>query len=358
MIHLYLILLIIINIVGYQSLMTYTLNTKWIQTSFKHSLSTSLLKHSISHMIQSDNNITFNRDMTSKLEEIDYITPLWQSIREEARIVAQEDLQASVLISNAILAQNSFEETICNYLAMQLEGPLLLSTQIKNTFMDVIRKNNTISTTWALDLIATALRDSSYPNLVDVLLFSKGFHALAAYRVANSLWYSNREELARYFQSLISRTFGADIHPACKIGKGCYVAAGSHIVIGETASVGDDCSFKQGVTLGGTGKEHGDRHPKVKNNVYFSESCTILGNIVIDEGCIITPESVVTKPAPPYSLLSGVPAKVIKQLSSEEVKNMKQMIRDVVNVSPNTPFNDVYVKFCNEYLGELRSKIY
>eukprot|EP00981_Chlorochromonas_danica_P000851 scaffold198_cov169-Ochromonas_danica.AAC.22 len=289
--------------------------------------------------------------------EADTASPLWATIRKEAEIVAREDLQASVLISNAILAQKSFEEALCNYLAIQLEGPLLPATQIKNTFLNVVKKNESIAQAWAWDLLATALRDSAYPNIVDVFLFSKGFHALAAYRIANTLWYNQRDGLARFFQSLISRSFGSDLHPAAHIGRGCYFASGSHLVIGETASVGRDCSLEQGVTLGGTGKQHGDRHPKVGDRVSLKAGATVLGNIAIASDCQILADSVLTKSVPAYSILNGVPAKIVGNVDPAESVSLCRQIHSIVAAPLDTPWKDVYDIFCRDYLAELKGKI-
>ena len=142
---------------------------------------------------------------------------------------------------------------------------------------------------------------------------------MVTYRISHALWNKGRKSLATLIQSLSSRNFGADIHPACKIARGTTVAATSSIVIGETATVGRNCRISHGVTLGGTGKDAGDRHPKVGNGVFLRSGCTCLGNIIIGDGAEIQNGAVVTKPVPYFTRVSGIPAKFVKQLPKRDV---------------------------------------
>ena len=207
----------------------------------------------------------------------DPVKVVWETIRYEASVIAKGDLKAATIMATSVLAQPSFQEAVIEYVANHLETPLFQATQIRNLFDELCSKNPSLVCTMALDIMATALRDSTCPNAVSALLFNKGFHSLVTYRFSNALWYSGRDGLARYFQSLNSRTFGADIHPASRIGRGCMVSSGTGIVIGETAVVGDDTVIGHRVTLGGTGKESGDRHPKIGKGVYLSSGATIIG---------------------------------------------------------------------------------
>ena len=201
--------------------------------------------------------------VNERLLNNDFSGTLWDAIRYEASSISEGDLKAATLMSNFILSQPSFEAAVIDFVANQLETPLVQATTIRNLFADICEKDPQISSVWALDLMGSAMRDNSQPNAVSVLLFNKGFHSLVTYRIANALWHGGRDGLAIYFQSLTSRVFGADIHPACTIGHGCSLSSGTGIVIGETAVIGNDCSISHGVTLGGNGKEKGDRHPKV-----------------------------------------------------------------------------------------------
>jgi hypothetical protein len=198
-----------------------------------------------------------------KIDEDDHAGTVWETIKYEAQAISDGDLKAATIMYNSILSQPSFREAVIDYVSNQLETPLFTATQIRNLFAEVCDKRPQLPSIWALDMISYAMRDNSQPNMVSTLLFNKGFHSLVTFRIANALWYGGRDGLARYFQSLTSRTFGADIHPACTIGHSCVISGGTGVVIGETAVIGIDCLISHDVTLGGTGKESGDRHPKV-----------------------------------------------------------------------------------------------
>ena len=194
----------------------------------------------------------------------EYSGTLWDAICYEASAISESDHKAATLMSNFILSQPSFESAVIDFVSNQLETPLVQATSIRNLFAEICKKNPELSSVWALDLMASAMRDNSQPNAVSVLLFNKGFHSLVTYRSANALWLEGRDSIAIYFQSLTSRTFGADIHPACKIGHSCSLSGATGVVIGETAVIGNYCSISHDVTLGGNGKQKGDRHPKVR----------------------------------------------------------------------------------------------
>jgi serine O-acetyltransferase len=254
---------------------------------------------------------------------------LWNIIQQEGKSMAKEGFRSSSLIASSLLMENSFEEAIIDFVANQLDSSLMPATQLRNIFSDVLSENRSISCAWTCDLVATTVNDLDVSNFASVVLFNQGFHSMVSYRIANSLWYSGRDSLARYFQSIVSRRFSSDIHPAARIGSGCYMSKGTQCIIGETASVGDNCCFMQGVTLGGTGKEGGDRHPKVGNLVFFGTGVTVLGNIPIEEGSVINSLSVVTKPVEAYTRVGGIPAKKICSIDKNEVyEQMKKFLPD------------------------------
>jgi len=238
-------------------------------------------------------------------------TLLWDILQYEASLSYQIDKRTISLMANSILVQPTFEDALIDYVVNLLETPVFPATQLRCLFLDTLAKNESISEAWASDLLAATIYDDFAPNTLGVLLFNKGFHALIAYRIANTLWNTGRDGVAKLLQSLVSRTFSSDIHPACTIGPACFFSNGAELVIGETASVGRDCYFSHGVTLGGTGKESGNRHPKVGDSVYFGPHATILGNIPVHEGAVINTGAVVTKPVSPYTRVGGVPAKSI-----------------------------------------------
>lgn len=238
---------------------------------------------------------------TYTYHEIDYVSPVWDAILEEARAVAIADLEGSAIVTNLILSQPSFKEAVISHVANQLATPLLQATQIRNIFDKVVSEKQELPSLWALDILASITRSNKRPTPVRVLMFNPGFHSLVAHRVSNYLWETGRTELALYFQSLVSRIFKADIHPACRIGSCCYLSEATSVVLGETCVVGDDVSIRHGVTLGGSGKESGDRHPKVGDAVILSSGSTVLGNTRIGDGAIIDAKSVVTKDVLPYT---------------------------------------------------------
>jgi serine acetyltransferase len=223
--------------------------------------------------------LTLLPKVNDRLLKNDNSGALWDTICYEASAISEQDLKAATLMSNFILSQPNFEEAVIDFVANQLETPLFQATSIRNLFADICARNPQISAQWELDLMASAMRDFSQSNVVSVLLFNKGFHSLVTYRIANALWYEGRVGLATYFQSLLSRIFGADIHPACKIGYGCSLSSGTGIVIGETAVVGNDCCISHDVTLGGNGKDKGDRHPKVRVEIMNLFNIFILTSI-------------------------------------------------------------------------------
>lgn len=170
--------------------------------------------------------------------------------------------------------------------------------------------------------MASAMRS---PSIVDgsalnAVLFNQGLHALVCHRLSHRLWQKDRTGLAYYIQSTVSRKYSTDIHPAAQFGSAIYLNAGSAgVVIGETAVIDNDVTILQGVTLGGTGKERGDRHPKVKKNAILQQSCSVLGNIEIGECAIVTAKSIVTKPVPAFTKVSGVPAKYAGNVAKYDV---------------------------------------
>ena len=161
-------------------------------------------------------------------------------------------------------------------------------------------------------------RDSACTELSVPFLYFKGFHALQTHRVTHWLWEQGRESLALFFQNRMSAEFGVDIHPAAQLGYGIMLDHATGLVIGETAVVGNNVSILQSVTLGGTGKDEGDRHPKICDGVLISAGATILGNICVGEGAKVGAGSVVLEAVPPHTTVAGVPAKIVGRPSTEQ----------------------------------------
>lgn len=243
--------------------------------------------------------------MTEALESI------WNALREEAEAAADAERLLVAYLQETILGQKSFEAALSYTLASKLKDEILPSITLRDLFLEIFEKDEKLRETVRIDLQAVKDRDPAAGGYLSPFLFFKGFSALSSYRFANHLWYDDRRSLALYLQSLISETFGVDIHPAATVGKGILIDHATGVVIGETAVVGDNVSLLHDVTLGGTGKDRGDRHPKVGNGVLIAAGAKVLGNITIGEGAKIGAGSVVLRSVKPHCTVVGVPAKSV-----------------------------------------------
>lgn len=244
--------------------------------------------------------------------------PIWDAVRVEAKLEAEKEPILSSFLYASILAHDCLEQALGFVVANRLQNPTLLATQLMDIFSDVMMHDRDIQRAVRLDVQAFKDRDPACLSYCSALLYLKGYHALQAYRVAHSLWSQGRKVLALALQSRVSEVFGVDIHPASKIGEGVLLDHGTGVVIGETAVVGNRVSLMQGVTLGGTGKEIGDRHPKIGEGALIGASATILGNIKIGRGAMIAACSLVLKDVPPHSMVAGIPAKVIGYVDEKD----------------------------------------
>jgi serine O-acetyltransferase len=183
---------------------------------------------------------------------------------------------------------------------------------------EAMRESSEIGVAARIDLRAIRDRDPACSQFWIPLLYFKGFHALQSYRIGHWLWSEGRRSLARHLQNRISEVFAVDIHPAARLGKGILIDHGTGVVIGETAVVDDNVSMLHGVTLGGTGKESGDRHPKVRSGVLLSVGVKLIGNIEIGEGAKVGAGSVVLEDVPPHTTAVGVPARVVGRPASDQ----------------------------------------
>lgn len=242
---------------------------------------------------------------------------IWQTIRQETREQAESEPALASFLHASILKHDSFEQALSYHLAQKLGSPTINAVQARDIIQEALHSQPCIGKAARADIKAVYERDSAcqYYNLP--LLYFKGYQALQSYRVAHWLWKQNRKAIAYFFQSQIALTFGVDIHPAARLGKGIMLDHATGIVIGETAVVEDDVSILQDVTLGGTGKEHSDRHPKVRRGVLIGAGAKILGNIEIGEGAKVGAGSVVLKPVDPHTTVVGVPAVVVGRPRSQ-----------------------------------------
>lgn len=244
--------------------------------------------------------------------------PVWARLFREAEETARaEPLLAGYLHDN-VLRHPSLDSALSYFLANKLASHYLGPVALRDVFFESHAASAELRDAVRRDLSAVVERDPAARSLVQPFLYFKGFHALQSYRIAHWLWQNNRQPLALYLQNRISEAFDVDIHPAARIGKGILIDHGTSVVIGETAVVGDDVSMLHEVTLGGTGKESGDRHPKVGKGVLIGAGAKILGNIRIGEGAKIAAGSVVLNEVPPHTTVAGVPAKVVGKPRTDE----------------------------------------
>jgi len=252
---------------------------------------------------------------------------LWSQLRTDATQLAASEPTLASFVHATILGHERMEQALAYHLSQKLANADVGSLQVHEVVDQAYAKTPGLGKAARADLKAIFERDPAVYTLVEPFLFFKGYHALQAYRVTHWLWIHGRTTLALHFQSRISEVFAVDVHPAARIGSGVMIDHGTGVVIGETAVVEDDVSLLQGVTLGGTGKEHGDRHPKVRRGVMIGAGAKVLGNTEIGAGSRIGAGSVVLRHVPPGSTAVGVPARVIGRAGCENpAREMDQLL--------------------------------
>ena len=278
----------------------------------------------------------------------DYV---WEAIREEARRNAAEEPMLSSYMYATILAHDSLEQALSFVLANKLADSTLLPTQLMEIFLSVLVEDqseagNALREALRADIAAFKERDPACVGYSHALLLFKGFHALEAHRIQHALWNRGQVLMALALQSRISAVFSLDIHPAARLGKGILIDHGTGVVIGETCVIGDHVSILQGVTLGGTGKATGDRHPKIDSHVLIGAHSTVLGNIKIGAGSMISAGSLVLKPVDPHTMVAGSPAKVVGK-----VRDSKPALVMDHHVTPLAP------TFCDDLEAAVRRQV-
>ncbi|MCB1379774.1 MAG: serine O-acetyltransferase [Alphaproteobacteria bacterium] len=265
-----------------------------------------------------------------KTQSLERLDPVWDRIRAEAEEIARHEPALGGFIFSLILNHDSFEEALTHRLAQRLGNADIGPDLIVHAFNDAIDAEPEIGHASRADIIATFDRDPACHRYIDPLLYFKGYQSIQIHRMAHRLWHLGRRDFAYYLQSRSSVIASVDIHPGAKIGKGIMVDHGHDIVIGETTVIEDNVSIMQGVTLGGTGKEAGDRHPKIRHGVLVGAGAKILGNIEI--GCCsrVAACSVVLHDVPANTTVAGVPAKVVGQAGcSEPARAMNHNVEQV-----------------------------
>jgi serine O-acetyltransferase len=245
------------------------------------------------------------------------IDEIWQNIVDETTFALNKEPILSKFLQSTVLDHQSMGDALSFHLANKLSNHALPLTLLQPLMREAFNNEKTLFAS-SRDIQATVDRDSACSVYSTPFLYFKGFLALQAYRVTHHLWLKGSRSLALMLQHSISTHFAVDIHPAAKIGSGILIDHATGLVIGETAIVEDSVSIMQSVTLGGTGKESGDRHPKIRKGVLLGPGAKILGNIEIGEGAMVAASSVVLKSVPAHSIIAGVPAKVVGKTNDNE----------------------------------------
>ena len=236
---------------------------------------------------------------------------LWSSLRREGVEAAERDGLMAMPISHALLRHASLADALAHRLAHKLADADIPAPVLTALIAEVFGTDPAALHAAATDLMAVRERDPACPDYVTPFLYFKGYQALQAFRVGHALWRRDRVHLARHLQGRISEVFAVDIHPAARLGCGIMIDHGTGVVIGETAVVENDVSILQGVTLGGTGKACGDRHPKIRRGVLLGAGASVLGNIEVGEGAKVGAGSIVLSDVSPYTTVVGVPARPV-----------------------------------------------
>ena len=258
------------------------------------------------------------------LKEID---PVWNRIRDEANQAVRDEPLLGGLVHSSLLHHRSLERALAYRISLKLASGEMSEQILREIGDEAYSAEPELGAAARADLVATLERDPACHRMLQPILFFKGFQAMQAYRVGHWLWKQGRRDMAYFLQMRISEAFGIDIHPAARIGRGIMIDHAHSIVIGETAVVGDNVSMLHSVTLGGTGKEDGDRHPKIGNCVLIGAGAKILGNITVGECSRIAAGSVVLEDLPSHVTAAGVPARIVGEAGcTQPAVSMDQML--------------------------------
>ena len=259
-----------------------------------------------------------------KLQPVD---PIWRSVRDEAMEAVDRDPLLAAFLYTTILNHETLEDAVIHRIAQRLDHPDVSSDLIQHTFKSMLREDESWSSVVRVDIQAYYDRDPACDRFMMPVLYFKGFHAIQTHRLAHWLWMQGRKDFALYLQSRSSAVFQTDINPASRMGKGIFIDHATGLVVGETAVIEDNVSILHGVTLGGTGKAGGDRHPKIRYGVLIGAGAKILGNIEVGHCAKIAAGSVVLSPVPHNKTVAGVPARVVGESGCDQPsRQMDQLL--------------------------------
>ena len=239
--------------------------------------------------------------------------PLWAAILQETEQAARDEPLLASFLHMTVLRHGTLEDVLAFHLSSKLASPVMDARALLELFREALAADPGISAAIRADIEACYSRDPACDTYSTPLLYFKGFHAIQSQRITHWLWGRGRKTLAYFLQNRISEVMGADIHPAARIGHGVMLDHGTGLVVGETAVIGNNVSLLHGVTLGGSGKVRGDRHPKIGDGVMIGAGAAILGNIQVGECAKVGAGSVVLDDVPAHATVAGVPARVVAQ---------------------------------------------
>src|SRR5687767_1872614 len=242
---------------------------------------------------------------------LETVDPVWTTLRREAEDMVAREPALAGFAYGSVLNHARLEDAVAHRIAERLDSPALDRAMIGSAFEEMFEAERDFPLTLRADLVAVYDRDPACTRFIEPVLYFKGFHAIEAHRLAHWLYRDGRRDFAYYLQSRASEVFQVDINPAVPMGRGIFIDHATGVVIGATAIIEDDVSILQNVTLGGTGKERGDRHPKIRRGVLIGAGAKILGNIEVGRCSRVAAGSVVLQPVPPNTTVAGVPARVV-----------------------------------------------
>jgi serine O-acetyltransferase len=256
--------------------------------------------------------------------------PIWLCLRQEASDALMAEPGLASMLHSTILSHDDLASALSYHIARKMGDDSIRGMTLREIVQRAYESDRALIEAAEADLQAVYERDPAAKGYLQAFMFFKGFLSLQIHRVAHRLWRDGRMTMAHFLQSRVSEMFQIDINPAARIGKGVFLDHGTGIVIGETAVVGDDCSILQGVTLGGTGAERGDRHPKIGKGVLLGAGANVLGNITIGDYAKIASGSVVLKPVPAHCTAAGVPARLVNCKTCEDpARTMDHTMPDI-----------------------------
>ena len=264
--------------------------------------------------------------MSKTLARMTKLDPIWTRIQEEARDAIQAEPLLGGLIHSILLHHPTMERALAYRFSLKLASGEMSEQILREIADEAYALSNDMVVDARADLVAVFERDPACHRFIQPLLFFKGYQAIQAYRIGHWLWGSGRKDLSYFIQMRVSEVFGVDIHPAATLGRGIMVDHAHSIVIGETAVVGDNVSMLHSVTLGGTGKADGDRHPKIGDNVLIGAGAKVLGNISVGSCSRIAAGSVVLEDVPPCTTVAGVPARVVGKAGCDQPSMMMDQL--------------------------------